>query len=155
MNTLLAFNSSEITPMRLNQKMMERGFTEDMFHQACGFGVDSLLIKAMKAQSLDNLSVVMIGLKGFQHSLEKAFKNRYRPSSQQPLTPSNFSSNPSSLQNQKSDKKQKDQLQSGGQIASGNRPQLFSQENKLKDKSRQTDNYGMSDALLPDIYNKL
>ena len=47
-----------------------------MFHQACGTGVDSLLIRAMKVQSLDNLSIVMIGLKGFRNALEKAWDAR-------------------------------------------------------------------------------
>jgi hypothetical protein len=47
-----------------------------LYHQACGAGVDALLIKAMRAQSLDNLSVVMIGLKGFYKSMEKAWEAR-------------------------------------------------------------------------------
>jgi hypothetical protein len=53
-----------------------------MFHQACGYGVDSLVIKAMKAQSLDNLSVVMIGLKGLNSFLEKAYNLRFGSGSQ-------------------------------------------------------------------------
>jgi len=31
-------------------------------------------VKAMKLQSLDNLSLVMIGLKGFYKTMEKAFE---------------------------------------------------------------------------------
>mmetsp|Transcript_6292 Transcript_6292/g.10677 ORF Transcript_6292/g.10677 Transcript_6292/m.10677 type:complete len:144 (+) Transcript_6292:562-993(+) len=51
-------------------------FTEETFHQACGHGVDQLLIKAMKLQSLDNLSIVMIGLKNFRAALEQAWEAR-------------------------------------------------------------------------------
>lgn len=47
-----------------------------MYHLACGHGVESLLIRAMKSQSFDNVSVVMIGLKGFQKALEKAYLTR-------------------------------------------------------------------------------
>ena len=36
--------------------------------------MDSLLIKAMKMQSLDNLSVVMIGLQGFKNALAEAWE---------------------------------------------------------------------------------
>lgn len=50
--------------------------TESQFHQACGNGVDALLIKAMRFQSLDNLSVVMIGLKNFKNSLKRAWEAR-------------------------------------------------------------------------------
>ena len=42
---------------------------EGLLHQVCGNGVDQLLIKAMRYQSLDNLSIVMIGLKNFKQSL--------------------------------------------------------------------------------------
>lgn len=48
--------------------------TEQQFHQACGNSVDSLLIKAMRYQSLDNLSVVMIGLRGFKAAMKKAYE---------------------------------------------------------------------------------
>lgn len=51
-------------------------FTELQYHQGCGAGVDSLLIKAMKMQSLDNLSVVMIGLQGFKLALAEAWEAR-------------------------------------------------------------------------------
>lgn len=34
-------------------------------------------MKSMKAQSLDNLSVVMIGFNGFYNSLEKGFNYRF------------------------------------------------------------------------------
>ena len=47
-----------------------------MYHQICGNGVDNLLIKAMKLQSLDNLSVVMIGFKNFRAALQKAWDVR-------------------------------------------------------------------------------
>ena len=73
MTNLLSFNHS--SPSKSNFKI-EKSFVDQQFHQACGHGVDSLLIKAMKAQSLDNLSVVMIGLKGFYTSLQKAYKER-------------------------------------------------------------------------------
>ena len=56
-----------------SRKVQEGPWNEPLFHQACGAGVDQLLIKAMKAQSLDNLSVVMIGLKGFYQSMNKAW----------------------------------------------------------------------------------
>ena len=49
-----------------------------MLHQACGQGVDSLLIRAMNSQSLDNLSIVMIGLKPMNQALEKAFYEKRR-----------------------------------------------------------------------------
>lgn len=49
-----------------HNRPQNKQFTDAMFHQACGFGVDSLIIKSMKAQSLDNLSLVMIGFKSFQ-----------------------------------------------------------------------------------------
>ena len=49
-------------------------FNEQQYHQCCGSGVDSLMVKAMKLQSLDNLSVVMIGLKGFYKAMEKAWE---------------------------------------------------------------------------------
>jgi len=48
--------------------------TELQYHQGCGAGVDSLLIKAMKMQSLDNLSVVLIGLQGFKSALAEAWE---------------------------------------------------------------------------------
>ena len=47
-----------------------------MYHMACGYGVESLLIRAMKCQSFDNVSVVMIGLEGFYKALEKAYLAR-------------------------------------------------------------------------------
>jgi len=71
MSNLLTFGTSSSTPNK--QFKQDKVFTEAMFHQACGHAVDALLMKAMKAQSLDNLSVVMIGLKGFHQALEKAF----------------------------------------------------------------------------------
>jgi hypothetical protein len=48
-----------------------------MYHLACGHGVESLLIRAMKSQSFDNVSVVMIGLKGFYKALEKAHLTKH------------------------------------------------------------------------------
>ena len=41
----------------LNSKKLQDGpWNESLFHQACGVGVDALLIKAMRVQSLDNLN---------------------------------------------------------------------------------------------------
>ena len=79
MNTLLPFGiqGTDLTPSKMNIHIADNGFTDQAYHQACGHGVDQLLIKAMKAQSLDNLSIVMIGLRGFKLSLEKAFQTRY------------------------------------------------------------------------------
>ena len=60
-----------------DEKAMPHGpFTELQYHQGCGAGVDSLLIKAMKMQSLDNLSVVMIGLQGFKLAMAEAWEAR-------------------------------------------------------------------------------
>ena len=77
MTNLLSFNNSNGgTPGKSSYKT-DKVFNEALYHQACGHGVDQLLIKGMKAQSLDNLSIVMIGLKGFYNSLEKAYNLRY------------------------------------------------------------------------------
>ena len=38
--------------------------------------MDQLLIKAMRYQSLDNLSIVMIGLKNFKKALQSAWEMR-------------------------------------------------------------------------------
>lgn len=54
----------------------ENPFHDQQYHQACGNGVDTLLIRAMRLQSLDNLSVVMIGLKGFKKALQQAWEVR-------------------------------------------------------------------------------
>ena len=53
-----------------NKRKANDTLSDQQFHQACGQGVDNLIIKCMKAQSLDNLSIVMIGLKGFKIALE-------------------------------------------------------------------------------------
>jgi hypothetical protein len=47
----------------------------------CGNGVDQLLIKAMRYQSLDNLSVVMIALNNFKTAVKKAFESKRNMSS--------------------------------------------------------------------------
>ena len=69
MNHLISFNNQSSVPKSST-------FTEPMYHLACGHGVESLLIRAMKSQSFDNVSVVMIGLKGFYKALEKAYLTR-------------------------------------------------------------------------------
>jgi len=66
MTNLLSFGQ---TPPKQTSKT-PKDITDLQFHQANGHGVDALLMKAMKAQSLDNLSVVMIGLKGLVSALE-------------------------------------------------------------------------------------
>jgi hypothetical protein len=80
MNNLLSFNQPSGTPHKTNLNKDNSKFTDIMFHQACGHGVDSLLIKAMNSQSLDNLSVVMIGLKGMLNAIEKAFTTKQNQS---------------------------------------------------------------------------
>ena len=47
MVNLLAFSNMN-SPTKSNFKF-DKNFTDAQFHQACGHGVDSLLIKAMKA----------------------------------------------------------------------------------------------------------
>lgn len=84
MHELLSFDKkSQNTPTR--SKRPDQPFSEAQFHQACGFGVDHLLMKSMKAQSLDNLSVVMIGLKGLRKALEQAYNLRFHHTAAQQL----------------------------------------------------------------------
>ena len=99
MNHLLSFSSvTSGTPNSKSGKVGSDGrLTEPQFHQACGHGVDSLLVRAMKSQSLDNLSVVMIGLRGFRIALEKAYAARKNQNSSVVGTPSNQNSQPISL----------------------------------------------------------
>lgn len=74
MYDLLTFDQkSQSTPSRTHRQEL----TEAQFHQACGSGVDHLVMKSMKAQSLDNLSVVMIGLQNFRRALEQAYALRH------------------------------------------------------------------------------
>jgi hypothetical protein len=72
MNHLINYNQQSQSAPPKNSN-----FTESMYHLACGHGVESLLIRAMKSQSFDNVSVVMIGLKGFYKALEKAYLARH------------------------------------------------------------------------------
>ena len=67
---------------------------DNLYHQICGNGVDQLLIKAMRYQSLDNLSIVMIGLKNFRQTLQEAWKMRRGDPNIQPQSVSNSMNKP-------------------------------------------------------------